>query len=162
MSRPKSDPRQLGLFSTPADDGPAVGAFGKRDAATSGYTGELQQKPPSPIDAVRAEIESERFAAHVAKENLPDDFDPDTAGRPCPSAGAPYHRCGWPGCTETVPAMHWGCLMHTWSLPFEIRHALYPRCSLELPAGTLTVRPEHLAANKAAQEYIARTSLPRK
>jgi hypothetical protein len=95
--------------------------------------GELPEAPPGWLE----------------KENIPDDFDHDVVG-------GPFHRCGWPGCPEEVPAMHWGCLRHTWCLPKEIRHEIW-RTYVPGQDRTNVASPEHVAALLAAKAWVSKS-----
>jgi hypothetical protein len=35
------------------------------------------------------------------------------------------HHCHWPGCTVEVPPKLWGCKKHWYSLPAELRAAIW-------------------------------------
>lgn len=63
------------------------------------------------------------------------------------SAGQ-VHLCGWPDCRRPVPLSMWGCKTHWYSLPSEIRDAIWAGYR----RGKLS--PEWIAANEQALEWI--------
>lgn len=58
------------------------------------------------------------------------------------------HLCGWPGCRRPIPLSQWGCNVHWYSLPKEIRDAIWQGWKV----GKLS--PEWIAANEAALAWI--------
>lgn len=60
----------------------------------------------------------------------------------------PMHACGWPGCQRPVPLELWGCSRHWYTLPAEIRDALWQGYT----RGKFS--PEWIAANDAALAWI--------
>lgn len=65
-------------------------------------------------------------------------------------SSAPYsvHRCGWPGCKRPIPLAMWGCNRHWYSLPKEIRDAIWQGWKV----GKLS--PAWIAADAEAQAWI--------
>lgn len=59
------------------------------------------------------------------------------------------HICGWPGCRRPVPLEMWGCKSHWFTLPKEIRDAIWQGYGRN---GKLS--PEWIAANDKALEWI--------
>jgi hypothetical protein len=106
--------------------------------------------PPEPAP-LTLEQELEPFIEEAVTEireilGFPAEPPPPAERRP---GGLTLHPCGWPGCPETVPAMHWGCLRHTWCLPAPIRHGFWnPPDSAE-----------YADADRAAQAFIAKAML---
>jgi len=62
-------------------------------------------------------------------------------------------RCLWPGCTKLVPCSMWGCRVHWYQLPVQIRNAIWnayrPGQERDLRIGKAYVE-----AAKAAQDWI--------
>ena len=58
------------------------------------------------------------------------------------------HLCGWPECRRPVPISMWGCKAHWFSLPQEIRDAIWRGYT----RGKLS--PEWIEANDRALEWI--------
>lgn len=64
------------------------------------------------------------------------------------------HRCHWPGCQKQVPPAMWGCQRHWFSLPKEIRDAIW---SAYVPGQETSgkVSAEYRKAALDAQAWIA-------
>lgn len=65
------------------------------------------------------------------------------------------HACHWPGCITQVPPAMWGCRVHWFTLPKEIRDALW----LAYEPGQeidMQVSKEYLDAAQWAQDWIAK------
>lgn len=63
------------------------------------------------------------------------------------------HECHWPGCTKQVKPAMWGCAPHWFSLPVEIRNAIW-RTFKAGQEKTMTPSAEYIAAAEAAQKWI--------
>lgn len=65
------------------------------------------------------------------------------------------HHCHWPGCTRQVPPARFACRPHWYSLPIDLRNAIWKAYR---PGQERTGRPspEYIAAARAVQEWIAR------
>lgn len=37
----------------------------------------------------------------------------------------PPHHCHWPGCNRQVPPALWGCRVHWFRLPVDLRHRIW-------------------------------------
>lgn len=64
------------------------------------------------------------------------------------------HHCHWPGCERQVPPAAWGCRGHWYSLPIDIRNAIWKAFR---PGQEISGRPNeaYIAAARAAQNWIA-------
>jgi hypothetical protein len=58
------------------------------------------------------------------------------------------HLCRWPDCRRPIPISMWGCKSHWFTLPQEIRDAIWAGYRL----GKLS--PEWIAADQRALEWI--------
>lgn len=64
------------------------------------------------------------------------------------------HHCHWPGCERQVPPAAWGCRSHWYSLPIDIRNAIWKAFQ---PGQEISGRPNvaYVEAARAAQNWIA-------
>ena len=65
------------------------------------------------------------------------------------------HTCHWPGCTQQVPPAMWGCKKHWYSLPIDLRNAIW-KAYRPGQERTGTPSSEYVAAARAVQEWIKR------
>ena len=65
------------------------------------------------------------------------------------------HHCHWPGCERQVPPAVWGCRKHWYSLPIDLRTAIWKafRPGQEVKG---TPSTSYIAAARAAQDWIAK------
>jgi hypothetical protein len=65
------------------------------------------------------------------------------------------HTCHWPGCKEAVRPAMWGCRFHWYSLPRDLRNAIWRNYR---PGQEVDKRPSpgYIAAAREVQEWIAR------
>lgn len=64
------------------------------------------------------------------------------------------HHCHWPNCDKHVPPARWGCKRHWYTLPPEIRRAIWDAYN---PGQETSKDPSgaYITAAKRAQEWIA-------
>lgn len=64
------------------------------------------------------------------------------------------HHCHWPDCTIQVPAAMWGCRIHWYRLPRQLRNLIW---ATYVPGQEVTMTPsaEYLEAARATQAWIA-------
>jgi hypothetical protein len=64
------------------------------------------------------------------------------------------HHCHWPGCDRQVPPAMWGCKIHWYRLPAEIRRDIW---NAYRPGQERTQTPSraYVEAAQRAQEWIA-------
>lgn len=69
------------------------------------------------------------------------------------------HHCHWPGCERQVPPAKWGCRQHWYSLPMDLRNAIW---RAYVPGQERTGKPSaaYVAAARAVQEWIAKNHPP--
>lgn len=70
-----------------------------------------------------------------------------------------YHGCHWPGCGQQVPPAMWGCRLHWFKLPKEIRNKIWLAYQIGQEEGEVEVSEQYLEAAEAAQEWIRRNAL---
>ncbi len=65
------------------------------------------------------------------------------------------HHCHWPGCQRQVPPAMWGCRAHWYSLPIDLRSAIWRTYS---PGQEVSGTPgrAYVDAARAVQEWIAK------
>jgi hypothetical protein len=63
------------------------------------------------------------------------------------------HHCHWPGCKKQVPPAQWGCKEHWFTLPQEIRNAIW-RAFVPGQEVTMTPSRGYLAAAAAAPNVL--------
>lgn len=70
-----------------------------------------------------------------------------------PAAKPPKHTCHWPGCEKPVRPSLWGCPIHWFKLPFDLRKKLL---SAYVPGQekTKTPSPEYMAVAREIQDWI--------
>lgn len=61
------------------------------------------------------------------------------------------HACPWPRCKAVVPDSMWGCRTHWFTLPAEIRSAIWS--SYQVGQGVADWTPAYREAFEAAQAY---------
>jgi hypothetical protein len=63
------------------------------------------------------------------------------------------HHCHWPGCDKQVPPAMWGCRPHWYSLPDDLRNAIWRSYA---PGQEVKGSPStaYVAAARAVQEWI--------
>jgi hypothetical protein len=69
------------------------------------------------------------------------------------------HHCHWPGCEKQVPPAMWGCRTHWYSLPIDLRSAIWKSY---VPGQEASGRPgrAYVDAARAVQEWIAKNHPP--
>ena len=72
-------------------------------------------------------------------------------------ATAAMHCCGWPGCPVKVELDLWGCKHHWFTLPREVRQAIWK--AYRRGQTVWTASPEYLAAITAAAKWIRQHTL---
>lgn len=72
----------------------------------------------------------------------------------------PLHTCHWPGCPKRVKPSVWGCRSHWYTLPIDLRNAIWKAYR---PGQEVSKTPsaQYVAAAKAVQDWIARNYPPR-
>lgn len=69
------------------------------------------------------------------------------------------HHCHWPGCDRQVPPAMWGCRGHWYSLPIDLRSAIWRTFNPgQEVAGTPT--RAYVEAAQAVQDWIAKNHPP--
>lgn len=71
------------------------------------------------------------------------------------------HHCHWPGCDKQVPPALWGCRPHWFSLPINLRNAIWRSY---VPGQEVKATPSaaYVAAARAVQDWIAANHPPAK
>jgi hypothetical protein len=64
------------------------------------------------------------------------------------------HTCHWPGCDTQVPPAMWGCIPHWYSLPANLRAAIW---RVYVPGQEVTLTPSraYLEVARQAEAWIA-------
>jgi hypothetical protein len=62
--------------------------------------------------------------------------------------------CSWPGCDIVVEPAHWGCAMHWYALPQEIRDRLVAAYTPGQAGNFREASDEYWAAFQEAREWI--------
>jgi hypothetical protein len=63
------------------------------------------------------------------------------------------HTCHWPGCQTEVPPAMWGCQMHWYMLPKDIRSEIWRAYEIDQEE-TGNVSSQYVAAARKAQDWI--------
>lgn len=65
----------------------------------------------------------------------------------------PEHTCHWPGCDKRVPPKLWGCRLHWYALPKDLRDRIWQTYR---PGQEIDKRPstEYIAVAKDVQNWI--------
>lgn len=69
------------------------------------------------------------------------------------------HHCHWPGCTRQIPPALFSCRQHWYSLPGDLRAAIW-RTYVPGQEVTATPSPAYIAASRAVQDWIAANHPP--
>lgn len=66
---------------------------------------------------------------------------------------SPVHTCHWPDCRTIVPPHMWGCRVHWFKIPKDLRDRIW---ATYRPGQEVTKTPsaEYIEAAKAVQEWI--------
>lgn len=68
------------------------------------------------------------------------------------------HHCGWPGCKIRVPAALWGCRLHWFKLPGDLRAAIQ---RAYVPGQSVsTWSPAYRAASEALDRWLVQKAGP--
>lgn len=64
------------------------------------------------------------------------------------------HLCHWPGCTKQVPPALWGCKVHWYRIPRELRNLIWQTYR---PGQETDLKPssQYIDAAKQVQQWIA-------
>lgn len=63
------------------------------------------------------------------------------------------HHCHWPGCEEQVPPAMWGCRMHWYMLPRDLRAKVW-RAYRPGQERDMTPSPEYIAVANEVSAWI--------
>lgn len=69
------------------------------------------------------------------------------------------HHCHWPGCQRQVPPARWGCRPHWYSLPIDLRNAIW---KAYVPGQEIRCKPSpaYVIAARAVQDWITANRPP--
>lgn len=71
------------------------------------------------------------------------------------------HTCHWPNCQRIVQPKFWGCTLHWYMLPAELRSRIW---KAYVPGQEITKTPsrEYIAVAREVQEWILKNHYPQR